>query len=321
MNWIKPLTIVEFVFIGIFLLVYATYFIRLYLVARRLGTTARSVIIKFIIRGIYLGLCILGLLGPSFGVNEIESQATGKDIFFVFDLSRSMDAIDIEPSRLEKTKFELIKNIDLLKSDRIGLIVFSSDAYTHTPLTFDRDAIRLFIQKLNTGLFVNNGTDLNAALTLILKKFQASSSLNSRKTKVIVLISDGEDFGKIEPNVIYSLKQNKINLLTLGVGTPQGGFIREGMDYKKDKNGQEVVSKLNAPYLINLTKTLNGKYFQLTNQVNGVADLLKVVDRVESNWIDTRKMTVANNKYYYFVILALLLMVIDILFTVRTIKI
>ena len=175
MNWIKPLTIVEFVFIGIFLLVYATYFIRLYLVARRLGTTARSVIIKFIIRGIYLGLCILGLLGPSFGVNEIESQATGKDIFFVFDLSRSMDAIDIEPSRLEKTKFELIKNIDLLKSDRIGLIVFSSDAYTHTPLTFDRDAIRLFIQKLNTGLFVNNGTDLNAALTLILKKFQASS--------------------------------------------------------------------------------------------------------------------------------------------------
>ncbi len=321
MNWIKPLTIVEFVFIGIFLLVYATYFIRLYLVARRLGTTARSVIIKFIIRGIYLGLCILGLLGPSFGVNEIESQATGKDIFFVFDLSRSMDAIDIEPSRLEKTKFELIKNIDLLKSDRIGLIVFSSDAYTHTPLTFDRDAIRLFIQKLNTGLFVNNGTDLNAALTLILKKFQASSSLNSRKTKVIVLISDGEDFGKIEPSVIYSLKQNKINLLTLGVGTPQGGFIREGMDYKKDKNGQEVVSKLNAPYLINLTKTLNGKYFQLTNQVNGVADLLKEVDRVESNWIDTRKMTVANNKYYYFVILALLLMVIDILFTVRTIKI
>ncbi len=321
MNWIKPLTIVEFVFIGIFLLVYATYFIRLYLVARRLGTTARSVIIKFIIRGIYLGLCILGLLGPSFGVNEIESQATGKDIFFVFDLSRSMDAIDIEPSRLEKTKFELIKNIDLLKSDRIGLIVFSSDAYTHTPLTFDRDAIRLFIQKLNTGLFVNNGTDLNAALTLILKKFQASSSLNSRKTKVIVLISDGEDFGKVEQSVIYSLKQNKINLLTLGVGTPQGGLIREGMDYKKDKNGQEVVSKLNAPYLINLTKTLNGKYFQLTNQVNGVADLLKEVDRVESNWIDTRKMTVANNKYYYFVILALLLMVIDILFTVRTIKI
>ncbi len=321
MNWIKPLTIVEFVFIGIFLLVYAIYFIRLYLVARRLGTTARSVIIKFIIRVVYLGLCILGLLGLSFGVNEIESQATGKDIFFVFDLSRSMDAIDIEPSRLEKTKFELIKNIDQLKSDRVGLIVFSSEAYTHTPLTFDRDAIRLFIQKLNTGLFIQNGTDLNVAFELILKKFQSSSTLNSRKTKVVVLISDGEDFGEIDPNVIHTLKQNKINFLTLGVGTPQGGQIRDGIDFKKDKNGQEIVSKLNAPYLINLTKSLNGKYFQLTNQVNGVSDLLKEVDRVESNWIDTRKMTVANNKYYYFVILALILMIIDILFTVRTIKI
>ena len=321
MNWIKPLTIVEFVFIGIFLLVYITYFIRLYLVARRLGTTARSVIIKFIIRVIYLGLCILGLLGPSFGVNEIESQASGKDIFFVFDLSRSMDAIDIEPSRLEKTKFELIKNIDQLKSDRIGLIVFSSEAYTHTPLTFDRDAIRLFIQKLSTGLFLNNGTDLNTAFNLILKKFQASSNLNSRKTKVIILISDGEDFGKIEPTIIHQLKQNKINLLTLGVGTPQGGQIRESIGYKKDKNGKEVVSKFNPTYLISLTKILNGKYFQLTNQVNGVSDLLKEVDRVENNWIDTRKMTVANNKYHYFVILALILMIIDILFTVRTIKI
>ncbi len=321
MNWIKPLTIVEFVFIGIFLLVYTTYFIRLYLVARRLGTTARSVIIKFIIRGVYLSLCILGLLGPSFGVNEIEAQATGKDIFLVFDLSRSMDAIDIEPSRLEKTKFELTKNIDLLKSDRVGLIVFSSDAYTHTPLTFDRDAIKLFIQKLNTNLFVQNGTDLNAAFSLILKKFQSSSTLNSRKTKVIVLISDGEDFGKIDPNVIFELKKNKINLLTLGVGTPQGGQIRDGLDFKKDSDGQEVVSKLNAPYLINLTKSMNGKYFQLTNQVNNVSDLLKEADKVESNWIDTRKMTVANNKYYYFVILAVILMIIDILFTVRTIKI
>lgn len=321
MNWIKPLTIVEFVFIGIFLLVYATYFIRLYLVARRLGTTARSVIIKFIIRGFYLGLCILGLLGPSFGVNEIEAQATGKDIFLVFDLSRSMDAIDIEPSRLEKTKFELTKNIDILKSDRVGLIVFSSDAYTHTPLTFDRDAIKLFIQKLNTKLFVQNGTDLNAAFSLILKKFQSSSTLNSRKTKVIVLISDGEDFGKIDPNVIFELKKNKINLLTLGVGTPQGGLIRDGDGYKKDSEGQEIVSKLNAPYLINLTKSMNGKYFQLTNQVNNVSDLLKEAYKVESNWIDTRKMTVANNKYYYFVILALILMIIDILFTVRTIKI
>lgn len=327
MNWIKPLTIVEFVFIGIFLLVYAAYFVRLYLVARRLGTTARSIIIKFFIRAVYLGLCILGLLGPSFGVNEIEAQATGKDIFFVFDLSRSMNAIDIEPTRLERVKFELTKNLNLLKSNRVGLIVFSSDAYVHTPLTFDRDALRLFIQKLNTELFVENGTDLNVAFQLLLKKYQtglsgnSSNANNNRKAKVIVLITDGEDFGELDQNVLFELKKSKINLVILGVGTPQGGGIREGSEFKKDKDGNEVLTKLNADYLKNLSKSFGGKYFQLTNQVNEVSTMLKEVDNLESNWIDTRKMTVANNKYYYFVILALILMFVDILVTVRTIKI
>ena len=321
MNWIKPLTVVEFVFIGIFLLVYAAYFVRLYLVARRLGTTARSIIIKFVIRILYLGLCIVGLLGPSFGVNEIEAQATGKDVFFVFDLSRSMDAIDIEPTRLEKAKFELVKNLDLLKSDRISLIVFSSNAYTHTPLTFDRDAIKLFTQKLNTNLFVQNGTDLNSAFVLLLKKIKTDTSPNSRKTKVVILVSDGEDFGQIDPTVLFELKKLKINLLTLGVGTPQGGQIKNVDGFKKNADGEEIITKLDATYLTKLTKSLNGKYFQMTNQVNDVSSLLKEIDKIESNWIDTRKMTVTNNKYHYFVILALILMVIDMLFTVRTIRI
>lgn len=319
MNWIKPLTIVEFVFIGIFLLVYAAYFIRLYLVARRLGTTARSIIIKFFIRAVYLGLCILGLLGPSFGVNEIEAQATGKDVFFVFDLSRSMDAIDIEPTRIERVKFELTKNLSLLKSDRVGLIVFASEAFVHTPLTFDRDALRLFIQKLNTNLFSVSGTDLNSALQLILQKYQ--NPVARRKAKVVILVTDGEDFGELDSKIIFELKKNKVNLLVLGVGTPQGGAIKEGDGYKKDNEGNEVLTKLDAGYLKNLSKSFGGKYFQLTNQVNEVSSLLKEVANLESNWIDTRKMTVANNKYHYFVLLALILMFIDVLVTVRTIKI
>ena len=172
MNWIKPLTIVEYVFIGIFLLVYIVYFIRTYIIAKRLGTTARSVVIKFFIRTAYLGLCIIGLLGPSFGVSEIEAQASGKDVYFAFDVSKSMDAIDIEPTRLEKVKFELIKSLNVLKSDRVGIVVFSSNAYVHIPLTYDKDALQLFIQKLSSDLFTESGTDINAALKLIQAKFK-----------------------------------------------------------------------------------------------------------------------------------------------------
>jgi len=319
MNWIKPFTIVEYVFIGIFLLVYIIYFVRTYLIASRLGTTARSVIIKFFIRLVYLSLCIVGLLGPSFGVNEIEAQAIGKDVFFAFDVSRSMDAIDIEPTRLEKVKFELIKNLNLLKSDRIGIIVFSSSAYVHIPLTYDRDALKLFIQKLNSNLFAESGTDINSAFKLIQTKYN-SNGITNRKSKVIVLVSDGEDFGELEANVLADLKKDKINLLVLGVGTPQGGKIKEGNDFKKDKEQNEVVSKLDADYLKSLAKVLGGQYFQLSNQVNDVSVMLKEITQLEGNWIDTRKMTVTNNKYYYFLFLALILMIIDVLVTIRTIK-
>jgi Ca-activated chloride channel family protein len=319
MNWIKPLTIVEYVFIGIFLLVYIVYFIRTYIIAKRLGTTSRSVVIKFFIRISYLGLCIIGLLGPSFGVSEIEAQASGKDVYFAFDVSKSMDAIDIEPTRLEKVKFELSKNLTALKSDRVGIVVFSSNAYVHIPLTYDRDALNLFIQKLSSDLFTESGTDLNDALKLINKKFN-SSNIPTRKAKVIIMISDGEDFGQLEPEVIQELRRNRINFLVLGVGTPQGGKIKEGGNFKKDKNDVEIISKLDADYLKKLARVLGGKYFQLSNQVNDVQAILKEVGQLENNWVDTRKMTVANNKYFYFVFLALILMIIDILITIRTIK-
>lgn len=319
MNWIKPLTIVEYVFISIFLIVYIVYFIRTYLIASRLGTSSRSVVIKFFIRSAYLGLCIIGLLGPSFGVSEIEAQASGKDVYFAFDVSRSMDAVDIEPTRLEKVKFELIKNLNILKSDRIGIVVFSSDAYVHIPLTYDRDALKLFIQKLSSDLFTGSGTDMNSALKLIQTKYN-SSNIQSRKAKVIIMVSDGEDFGQLESTVIQDLRKNRINFLVLGVGTPVGGKIREGGDYKKDKDGLEIVSKLDADYLKQMARALGGKYFQLSNQVNDVPAILKEVAQMENNWVDTRKMTVANNKYFYFVFLALILMIIDILITIRTIK-
>lgn len=319
MNWIKPLTIVEYVFIGIFLLVYIVYFIRTYIIAKRLGTTSRSVVIKFFLRTAYLGLCIIGLLGPSFGVSEIEAQASGKDIYFAFDLSKSMDAIDIEPTRLEKVKFELVKNLNALKSDRVGIVVFSSNAYVHIPLTYDRDALNLFIQKLGSDLFTESGTDINTALKLIQNKYNSSTAPN-RRAKVIIMISDGEDFGQLEPEVIQDLRKNRINFLVLGVGTPQGGKIKEGTGFKNDRNGNEIISKLDADYLKQLAKVLGGKYFQLSGQVNDVQAILKEVGQLENNWVDTRKMTVANNKYFYFVFLALVLMIIDILITIRTIK-
>ena len=272
MIWDKQLSEMEYIFIGIFLAIYVLYIARTLWIANKLGTTARSILLKFFLRSVYFGLIIMALLGPSFGKTEIEAQATGKDIYLAIDLSKSMDAVDIEPSRLEKVKFELLKNLIDLKSNRVGLIIFSSDAYIHSPLTFDQDALKLFIQRLNTGIIAEGGTNLNAVFELTNQKFLSNKTSNNR-AKVIILITDGEDFGEIDSKMLKAVVQNKINVLILGVGTQQGGKIKlvnktdisGKFSFKKDKNGKEIETHLNPDFLKKLAISTNGFYFELNN--------------------------------------------------------
>lgn len=320
MNWLKPLTIVEFLFIGIFILIYVVYFVRLYTNAKRLGTTAQSIILKFIIRVLYLTLCIIGMLGPSFGVNEIEARLAGKDIYFAVDVSKSMNAVDIEPSRLEKVKFEFIRNLDLIKSDRVGIVLFSSEAFVFTPLTFDKDALGVFVKKINSNFFTDSGTNLNSVFELLQNKINTISNQDTYRTKVVVVVTDGEDFGSVSASLIEQLKKKKIHFFVLGVGETYGAKIREGNRFLKNPDSSFVVSKLDRRFLTKLNKDLSGKYFELNSQKNEVPLLLKELDKTNTDWSDKGKMTSANNKYYYFVVLALFLMMLDIVVTVRTIK-
>ena len=327
MIWDKQLSEMEYIFIGIFLAIYVLYIARTLWIANKLGTTARSILLKFFLRSVYFGLIIMALLGPSFGKTEIEAQATGKDIYLAIDLSKSMDAVDIEPSRLEKVKFELLKNLIDLKSNRVGLIIFSSDAYIHSPLTFDQDALKLFIQRLNTGIIAEGGTNLNAVFELTNQKFLSNKTSNNR-AKVIILITDGEDFGEIDSKMLKAVVQNKINVLILGVGTQQGGKIKlvnktdvsGKFSFKKDKSGKEIETHLNPDFLKKLASNTNGVYFELNNQKNELSNLIKASNNFENQQIDSRKISVEDNKYFYFLILALLLIVVDVLVTVRTIK-
>ncbi len=320
MNWLKPLTIVEFLFIGIFIFIYVVYFVRLYTNAKRLGTTAQSIILKFIIRVIYLTLCIIGMLGPSFGLNEIEARMDGKDIYLAIDVSKSMNAVDIEPSRLEKVKFELVRNLDFIKTDRVGIILFSSESFVFTPLTYDKDALGVFIKKISSNFFMDSGTNLNSVFELLQNKFIKASSQDNYRTKIVVIITDGEDFGKINPQLIATLKKKKIHFIVLGVGETYGAKIKDGENYIKNSDSSWVVSKLDRRFLTKLNKDLAGKYFELTSQKNEVPQLLKELDKTNTDWNDKGKMTSANNKYYYFVVLALFLMMLDVVVTVRTIK-
>ena len=159
MKWANSLGLFELIILGIFGLFYILYIVRVVRTTQRLGLPFRRVIIKAILRTLYFGLIVVALLGPSFGDTSREIKTVGKDIFVCIDLSQSMNAMDVQPSRLSKVKFELKNIVEAFNSDRIGLIMFSSEAYLQCPLTYDNNALNLFIQTLNTEMVPNYGTE------------------------------------------------------------------------------------------------------------------------------------------------------------------
>ncbi|MCY7349205.1 MAG: VWA domain-containing protein [Cytophagaceae bacterium] len=308
---------VETIFLVGFLLIYAIYFARTFWFAYQLRTTARSVVLKFILRSIYFGLMIVALLEPSFGEVERDVRAVGRDVLLLVDVSTSMNAADVQPTRLEKIQFELIKLLDAFPSDRFGLIIFTSTAVLQCPLTLDHSAMRLFVESLNTKLLGASGTALAPALDLATQKLVNSAA---NQSKAVVLISDGEDFGPYPRPAVRTLRRNEIALFTVGVGTVRGARIPAKNGFVKDADGQIVVSRLQPDHLRQLARDANGLYLEVTDRRNDFAVLSERLSHLEGRLIDKRKMVVASNKYAYFLVSALVLLSFDVLITVRTIR-
>lgn len=307
----------EIAFIACFLLLYAVYVMRTAWLARQLRTTARAIILKLLLRTACFGLLVLALLEPSFGEAEADLRAVGRDVFLLVDLSRSMDARDVQPSRLEKVKFELSKVLDAFPDDRFGLVVFAANAYLQCPLTTDHGALRLFVESLNTGQVEATGTNFAPALRLATQKTLASAA---NQSKALVLVSDGEDFGASDRDALRLLQRNKIPILSLGVGTRTGGGILTERGPLRDEEGARVVTRLQPDGLQRLAAATGGAYFELANQRNDVSALIERLTRLESRIIDQRKTAVAANKYGYFLVVALGLLSLDVLVRVRAIR-
>ena len=322
MEYIKEFGFIEILLILTFFIFYLIYIVRLLRINSRISVSFKGVITKIIFRSTYFFLMIIALLGPSFGSSKKEIKVIGKDIMIAIDLSESMNANDIQPSRLEKIKFELKKIIDEFSSDRIGIIMFSNEAYIQCPLTYDKNALNLFIETLNTELVPNSGTDFGPPLDLSLDKLLTNKIQENDKSKIIILISDGEDFGENTYEIVDKIKESSIKLFTVGIGTAQGTRItlRNGL-FKKDKNGKEVITKLNSKSLKKIANETKGKYFEISNQINQINGMIYEIKEIKGDLIDSKFMDVTKNKYFYFLFVALMLMSMDFLFNFKIIKI
>lgn len=322
MSWYRAFGTTEIIFIAAFVGLYAAYLVRVITIARSLNTPFHTVFIKLFLRSAAFALLILALLGPSFGTAKKEVQSVGKDIMICVDLSKSMDAFDITPTRLEKVKFEMKKIVQAFNSDRIGIIIFSSEAFMQSPLTYDQNALNLFIETMNTNLVPSAGTDFAPPLRMAMEKLEKDNSRISQTTsKVIIFISDGEDFGDETNAIAQQIESKGFKLFTLGVGTEKGGQIRAGSGYRTDRQGNVVITKLNPEALKTLASKTGGRYFEINESRNDVARLINTINSIEGELMEARFVDVSANKYFYFLLFAAILLVLDVLLHIRTIKI
>ena len=321
MNWSKSPSLIEYSFLLIYLLFYGWYVFRLYRMSRRLGTKARALIIKLILRTFAFGLIWVAILGPSFGKTDLESRATSKDIFFVVDLSRSMDTRDVAPSRLERTKLMLAQLIEECKGNRMGLIAFSGHAELRVPLTHDDQALLSQVYQLSTNQMTASSTEVWSATDLVLKKFE-SSALTHSVAQVAVLVTDGEHFGSATPSFARQIRQAGIHFYLIGVGTPQGGpVLRNGME-QRSETGTTILTKRDDAFLKRKAQLLQASLHWLdSNNPDPVFSIVEKIQDIQLPTADLRKILIANDKYYYFLALALLLLFFDVLVTVPILKI
>lgn len=277
--------------------------------------------VKFILSLLALVSLIFALANPLIGTKQEKVKRKGIDIIIALDLSKSMLAEDLAPSRLERSKKFISSMIQEMKSDRVGFIVFAGNAYLQMPLTVDYSALEMYVRTVNTQIIPTQGTAIGKSIDLALQAFDS----DIQKHKAMVIISDGEDF---EGDVFDKAKEaakSGVKIFTVGVGTPKGAPIPvynkfgQRADYKKDNSGSIILTKIDEQTMQQLATYGGGKYFRLTGKETTKA-LFNELSGVEKKEIEELVYTDYEEQFQYFLFLALVFLLIGIFITHRKSK-
>ncbi len=252
-----------------------------------------------------LGAANLRSTGKAENVNR-----KGRDVIIAMDVSKSMLADDIKPNRLEKSKQFISKLLDRLPDDRFALIWFAGKAYLPMPLTADQGAANLFVQSAAPDAVPTQGTVIGEALRLASESFPEQS----KRYKIVLLITDGEDHDETAISMAKQLKDRGILLITIGLGTTEGSPIMdpETKEFKKDKEGQTVITKLNETLLKQLSVANGGLYGNLQNSDAMMKEVVAVINQLEKKGTgDSVSNTNYNNYFILFLAFALFLLIIE----------
>jgi Ca-activated chloride channel family protein len=254
-----------------------------------------------------LSLLLLALARPQFGTRVETIKREGQDIFVALDVSLSMLAEDIRPNRLEKAKREISQLIDRLEGDRIGLVAFAGEAFVQCPLTLDYGAARLFLSAMDPELIPVPGTAIGEAI----QKAKDSFSEEDRKSKVLVVITDGEDHIGGLSGVLDEAAEAGLVIHTIGIGTQQGVPIpdtgRSG-SFKKDRQGQVILTRLNEGSLREIAEATGGRHFRVTASATELDEIYTAISGMDKKELSARQVTLFDEKFQPVLGLALILL-------------
>lgn len=263
---------------------------------------------------------VLAVANPQIGTKPIEVKKRGVDVIVALDVSRSMAAEDVKPSRLERAKLFISRLVDKLSGDRLAIVAFAGQANVLLPITTDYSAAKMFLETVDPESVSSQGTAIGDAIDLCVESFK--SEAQSNKNKAIVLISDGEDHVEGATEAAEKAVKAGFVIHTIAIGTPQGAPIPIYSNgnisgFLKDDDGSTVITKLMPDVLINIAAKSGGKFITAIDNDASVDDLLNNLSGMKQNEYNTKEYSEYESRYQYFLAISFALLLIDFLISER----
>lgn len=270
--------------------------------------------IKMLFLILFILFSTIALVNPKIGTELKTVKREGVDIVFALDVSKSMLAEDIAPNRLEKAKRIVSEIINTLNNDRVGVIAYAATALPILPITDDYSTAKTFLQSLNTDMLSSQGTAIIQSINLAQKFYDDEDQTN----RVLCILSDGEDHEVERQNLLELAEQSGITIITIGLGSVKGAPIpiKENnivKSYKKDENGDVVVTKLNTQLLNTIANSSSGIYIEGLNTELVVEEISKRLKEMDKKEFESKQFVAYKDQFQWFISFAILFLSLELL--------
>ena len=266
--------------------------------------------IKIALFSVAVGFLALALARPQTGSKLRTTEVEGREVVLVVDVSNSMLAEDVTPSRIERTRYAISRLVERMKEDRLGIVAFAEEAEVLLPITGDYKMAEAMVKRLSPSLIAHQGTDIGEALEVALLSF--TETTKESKSRVVILITDGEEHNQRTEAAIESAVAQGVMVCAIGIGTPEGTPLKIDGELIEDEDGKMVVTKLGEPLLQHIAEATGGIYVRSRNENFGLDDIIARLDEMESTQLTQIAFEEYDEQYQWFLGAALLLLLVEV---------